>query len=128
MRIDDAFAGQPLAGGIHAVQRLAIPLGTGTVPELVGVVATAEVERPLGTVSSSDGELGLYRSSSFNSPDAIVDYVEWGSSNHARSGVAVAAGIWVPGGFVEVPAELLAIVTQAFPTEAPEDWFAEIGG
>lgn len=109
-------------------ERLAVPLGTGTVPDLVGVVATADVELPLGTVSGLDGELGLYSSSSFNSPDAIVDYVEWGSSGHARSGVATAAGIWIDGGFVAVPTELLAIVTQAFPTVGPDDWFAEIGG
>jgi len=109
-------------------ERLAVPLGTGTIPDLVGVVAIADAELPLGTVSSLDGELGLYSSNTFNSPGAIVDYLEWGSSGHARSGVAVTAGIWVDGGFVEVPAELLAIVTQAFPTTGPEDWFAEIGG
>lgn len=109
-------------------ERLAVPLGDGTVPDLVGVVATVEVTRPIGEVSATNGELGLYSTNTFNSPDAIVDYVEWGASGHARSGVAVAAGIWVDGGFVEVPTELLAIVAQAFPTLGPEDWFAEIGG
>ncbi|NND01614.1 MAG: hypothetical protein HKN91_02405 [Acidimicrobiia bacterium] len=109
-------------------ERLAVPLGEGEVPELVGVVATADVRSPLGPISATDGELGLYSRNEFNSDDAILDYVEWGSSGHARSGVAAAAGIWVTGGFVEVPAELLAIVAQAFPTDSPEDWLAEIGG
>jgi len=109
-------------------ERLAVPLGTGDVPDLVGVVATVDVELPLGTVSRMDGELGLYAWNEFNSPEAILDYVEWGSAGHARSAVAVAAGIWVDGGFVEVPAEVLALVAQSFPTTSPDDWFAEIGG
>jgi len=109
-------------------ERLAVPLGEGEVPELVGVVATVDIRSPLGALSATDGELGLYSRNEFNSDDAILDYVEWGSPGHARSGVAAAAGIWVVGGFVEVPAELLAIVAQAFPTASPEDWLAEIGG
>lgn len=109
-------------------ERLAVPLGDGEAPELIGVVATADVRSPLGLMSATDGELGLYSRNEFNSEDAILDYVEWGSSGHARSGVATAAGIWVADGFVAVPSELLAIVAQAFPTVSPEDWLAEIGG
>ena len=109
-------------------ERLAIPLGDGEVPELAGIVATVDVVRPLGTVSGRDGEIGLYTSNEFNSADAIVDYVEWGFPGHARSNVAVAAQIWTTNGYVEVPAEILAIVAQAFPTAGPQDWFAEIGG
>ena len=48
-------------------------------------------------VDSSDGELGLYTSTSFGSSSAIIDYVEWGSPNHTRSSVAVNAGIWTAG-------------------------------
>ncbi len=109
-------------------ERMAVPLGEGEVPDLIGVVATVDVRSPLGPVSATEGELGLYSRNEFNSEDAIIDYVEWGSPGHARSGVAIAAGIWVVGGFVEVPPELLAIVAQAFPTDSPEDWLAEIGG
>lgn len=109
-------------------ERLAVPLGEGEVPDLVGVVATVAVTAPLGPISSADGELGLYSTNQFNSADAIVDYVEWGSPGHARSGVAVEAGVWTTGGFVAVPDEILAIVAQGFPTLGPDDWFAEIGG
>ena len=52
------------------------------------------------TVDQSDGELGLYTSTSFASPTAIIDYVEWGSPNHTRSSVAVSAGIWTAGDFL----------------------------
>lgn len=109
-------------------ERLAVPLGEGEVPDLVGVVETVAVTSPLGPISSRDGELGLYSTNQFSSSEAIVDYVEWGSSGHARSDVAVGAGIWTAGGFVAVPDEILAIVAQAFPTQGPDDWFAEIGG
>ncbi len=109
-------------------ERLSVPLGDGEAPQLVGVVATVEVKRPLGTVTGHDGELGLYTSNAFNSADAIVDYVEWGFPGHARAEVAIAAQIWTQNGYVEVPAEILAIVAQAFPTAGPQDWFAEIGG
>lgn len=51
-------------------------------------------------VDPADGELGLYVTSVFGNPNAIIDYVEWGSGNHARSGVADEAGIWTQGTFV----------------------------
>ena len=42
----------------------------------------------------NDSEFGLYSTNSFGSSDAIIAYVEWGSSGHGRSSVAVNAGIW----------------------------------
>ncbi len=51
-------------------------------------------------LSGSDGECGLYSSTSFGSSAAIVDYVEWGSAGHFREGVAVGAGVWFAGQFV----------------------------
>ena len=52
-------------------------------------------------IEASDGELALYRSTqSFSSVDTIVRYVEWGSTGHGRSGIAVIAGIWTDGDFV----------------------------
>ena len=109
-------------------EKLAVPLGVDPVPDLIGVVAIADVSLPIGEVTTRDGELGLYSDNTFNSSDAIVDYVEWGMTGHARSDVAVEAGIWETGGFVEVPDETLAVVAEAFPTLGPDDWFAEIGG
>jgi hypothetical protein len=109
-------------------EKLAIALGVDPVPELVGVVATVDAASPIGNVTPAGGEFGLYSDNVFNSADAIVDYIEWGTSGHARSGVAVEAGIWEANGFVEVPAEALAIVAQTFPTMGSDDWFAEIGG
>jgi Secretion system C-terminal sorting domain len=52
------------------------------------------------SMSANDGELGLYATPSYSSSAAIRDYVEWGSTGHTRSTVAVAAGIWTTGDFV----------------------------
>ncbi len=52
------------------------------------------------SMSANDGELGLYATPSYSSSMAIRDYVEWGSTGHTRSTVAVAAGIWTTGDFV----------------------------
>ena len=54
----------------------------------------------LGAVSST-GEVGIYTSSDFGSADAMVTYVEWGTPNHGRSSVAVEAGLWTAGDFVD---------------------------
>ncbi|NNK80047.1 MAG: hypothetical protein HKO93_01000, partial [Flavobacteriales bacterium] len=51
--------------------------------------------------AAADDELGLYTANSFGNSANIIDYVEWGSTGHARSSVAVAAGIWTTGDFVD---------------------------
>jgi hypothetical protein len=45
-------------------------------------------------IDGIDGELALFTIDSFESSNAIIDYVEWGSINHARADVAIEAGIW----------------------------------
>jgi len=60
-------------------------------------------------IDSADGELGLYTTNSFGSAAALEDYIEWGSSGHGRSGVAVAAGIWTSGAFIPAFAPNLSL-------------------
>jgi len=52
------------------------------------------------TIDEADGELGLNVNSGFGSANNIIDYVEWGSTGHGRSNVAVSAGIWTTGAYV----------------------------
>ena len=52
-------------------------------------------------LDGADGELGLYSASGFGNPDNLIDYVEWGSAGHQRSGVAITAGIWTAGSAVD---------------------------
>jgi len=52
---------------------------------------------------ANDAELGLYSSNSFSSSNAIVSYLEWGSSGHRRADVAINAGIWTADFTVPAP-------------------------
>ena len=53
-----------------------------------------------GLYQTSDSELGLYTNNNFGSSAGMLSYVEWGSSGHQRSSVAVGAGVWTTGNFV----------------------------
>jgi hypothetical protein len=83
----------------------------GSLDLAVGASVTVTSDVALGT---SDGELGLYNSSSFGSSDAMEDYMQWGSAGHFRESVAVAAGVWTAGTFVNVtpPYEYVGDGTQ----------------
>ena len=50
----------------------------------------------------SDAEgLGLYSTNSFTDSNAIVDFVQWGAAGSPRENVAVEAGIWTNGDFID---------------------------
>ncbi|MFT4679823.1 MAG: hypothetical protein ACJAV7_001781 [Flavobacteriales bacterium] len=54
-------------------------------------------------ILGNDGECGLYTVPSYGDSNAIISYVEWGSTGHFRSSTAVGAGIWTTGWFVDSP-------------------------
>lgn len=58
---------------------------------------------PSGDLSldSASGEVGLYFSNEFGNADAMLGYVEYGSSGRGREPVAVEAGLWTEGEFVD---------------------------
>ncbi len=60
-------------------------------------------------ISEADGELGLYLNTQYSNPGSIIDYVEWGSTGHSRSSVAVAANIWTTGDFVPAFSSTMSI-------------------
>ena len=107
-------------------ESVAVALGP-TVPDVIGVVATFDLEGALGVIDVTGGELGLYQSSEFDSVTAIVDYVEWVTTAHGRSAFAVEAGLWPEGGFVDIPVATIAISSTGGPGAGPEDWVPEIG-
>lgn len=51
------------------------------------------------SLTTNDGEMGLYRSQQFGSFDDIMHYTEWGSAGHQRSGTAIGAGLWMANQF-----------------------------
>ncbi len=72
-------------------------------------------------LGDSEG-LGLYSTNSFTNPDAIIDFVQWGASGSARENVAVDAGIWTSGDFVEsvrLPSYSIAYDGEG---DAASDW------
>ncbi len=48
-----------------------------------------------------EGNIALYSGRNFGSADDIVHFVQWGSADQGRSNVAVDAGIWTAGEFVD---------------------------
>ena len=92
--------------------------GSGFLPPpdaiIIDVIAT------IGTLSPGDGEVALYKSGNFGSSSDILSYVEWGSSGHGRSSVAVDAGIWT--GFVQTRADSVAISANTVPATSAAHW------
>lgn len=63
--------------------------------------ATLDVDASAVDIRASGGEFGLYTSSSFDNPDDMVAYVQWGGPDNGRASVAVAAGLIAEGDFVD---------------------------
>ena len=51
------------------------------------------------TIDPADGELAIYNSPQFGSFAAMEHYVEWGSSPHNRTSIAIGADLWFTGQF-----------------------------
>jgi len=85
---------------------------------------TAEGQLNVGALNPTSGELALYSSNDFGSSEAIVSYVEWGEGDHARSSVAVGAGIWEAGAFVATTADTVLIQVTTFSDTTPGGWAA----
>ena len=94
----------------------------GDIPDIAAAAAET-VTASIGSISADDGEIGLYSDSDFGDSDAIVGYIEWGTSGHTRSSVAVDAGIWTSGDFVATTSNTTRI-TATLPTDGAEDWNA----
>ncbi|MCD2260984.1 hypothetical protein KWG70_17330, partial [Psychroserpens sp. XSD401] len=76
-------------------------------------------------IDSADGELGLYSTNSFGSSSAIVDYIQWGSGNHGRANVAVAAGVWSSAtDFIPAFGESLSLQYDG-TGDSPSDYFED---
>lgn len=71
-----------------------------------------------------DGELGIYTEPDYENSAAMVTYVEWGSTGHQRSSVAIRAEVWAEGVAEVTDGTLTAGVT---PPVSPADWAAGAG-
>ena len=76
----------------------------------------------LPALKSGSGEIGLYSSGGFGDPDAIIDYVEWGSTGHTRSSVAIQAGLWTEGDAVVTDASATGLTAGDRSEPGPQGW------
>jgi hypothetical protein len=104
-------------------EQVAIALdGDGLAPPAGAL--TVDAVATVGTIDPASGELGLYSASQFDDATVIVSYVEWGSTGHGRSSVAVAAGIWTEDGFVATTPTTGSLSATSVPASGPDDWSA----
>ena len=101
-------------------QFVAISTG-GTVFQPPPDAITIDQVATIGTLSPGDGEVGLYDSGNFGASTDILSYVEWGSSGHGRSSVAVEAGIWSDG-FVQTADDSVSISANTLPATEAAHW------
>lgn len=64
-----------------------------------GIEDVIATDATIGKLRSSDGELALYASDDFDDPNAMQAYVEWGSTPHERTPLAIKAGLWLKGSY-----------------------------
>lgn len=76
----------------------------------------------LPVLKSGSGEIGLYSSGGFGDPDAIVDYVEWGSTGHVRSGVAIEAGLWPTEQTIVIEGTATGLTAGSRSEPGPQGW------
>ena len=48
-------------------------------------------------------DIGLYTNSAFTDPSSMIDFMQYGAGGVGREGIAVLAGLWTAGDFVENP-------------------------
>jgi len=76
----------------------------------------------LGGLSIDSGEAALYDGDDFDSADAMLSYVQWGTGDHQRSSVAAEAGLWPSvDDFVTPDPAFGAIESGGFAAD-PESW------
>jgi len=49
----------------------------------------------IGELKPTDGEIALFASDKFDDPNALLAYLQWGSTPHLLTKLAVKAGLWI---------------------------------
>ena len=105
-------------------------LGPGTYRRIADLPTDGEINLPPNEFLVIDydmpnaiGGLGLYANNSdFTDPATIRDFVQWGEGGTARENVAVAAGIWTTGDYVNVVGSIDNSIVYDGEGEAASDW------
>ena len=96
----------------------------GTVVDGGVIPAGGSVDVPasaVGGLSEDQGEAALYTSQAFDSPDAILAYVQWGGGG-GRAGVAVDAGLWPSADTTVTPDPAIGGIELFGDPADPDSW------
>ena len=77
----------------------------------------------LGGLDYFAGELALYVRPAYSDPDAIVGYLQWGSTGHKREEPAIEAGVWQELSFVDA-INAVRINASGQDANSSRDWMA----
>jgi hypothetical protein len=110
----DCFALPDAEVAAGEVARVAVGDGSG----LEGVIAT---EATLGELRPTDGEIAIYASQEYDDPKALLAYLQWGSTPHDLTGVAVEAGLWFETSYAPTSAN----ATRLYRVEESGLWLFE---
>ena len=94
-----------------------VSIAEGADPELVIPAAGL-----LPALKNGSGEIGLYSSGGFGDPDAMVDYVEWGTTGHIRSNVAIEAGLWPEEQAIVIDGTATGLTADDRSDPGPQGW------
>ena len=75
-------------------------------------------------VAAAEAELGIYIDNQFGNAESLISYIEWGSAGHGRESVAVEAGLWSEGSFLDTPEEgqTIAMTGMSMDVDPIENW------
>ncbi|MEM8509462.1 MAG: hypothetical protein AAF717_16645 [Bacteroidota bacterium] len=105
-------------------------LGPGTYDRVGDIIASGNANLAAGEFlvlnydrPGATGGLGLYiNNAGFGDAANIADFVQWGDAGSARENVAVDAGIWTEGDFVDVSGNENNSIVYDGEGEASSDW------
>ncbi len=70
-----------------------------------GVDSVIAKNATFGTLKSSDGEIALTTTDNPQRPEQILFYLQWGSTPHELTNLAIEAGLWLKGGYAPTSAK-----------------------
>lgn len=79
---------------VEAGQTVRVAVGNGQ--GLENVVAT---NATLGELRPADGEIAIFASEDTDDPQMLLNYLEWGSTPHELTEMAISQGLWLEGSY-----------------------------
>lgn len=77
-----------------------------------------------GGIDPSGGEIALYTADTYSDPDALIDYVAWGSPGHAASPIAAEALLWSTEDYIETHTDTIILTRIESGVPGSDAWEA----